>query len=146
MLGKLHFLVSFCPLHRNYPTVALDRLLVPAINHNCVRLFANENGQVAAALIWARLSHEVSERMIHDQVPPRPEDWAGGPDLWFVDLIAPFGDGPKVARHIARNPPQEPFWFARLDGRGRVRKVVTGDALARPGSRVRAEVYGHGAD
>lgn len=126
-LGKLHYLVSYCPMHRKFPAFALDRLLIPAINNDCVRFFENEDGKTCAALIWARLSDPVSERMIYDRIPPGHEEWCRGHNLWFLDLIAPFGHGPAVARHIARNPPDGPFYFARLDGAGQVRKVVQGD-------------------
>ncbi|WP_298494944.1 toxin-activating lysine-acyltransferase [uncultured Maritimibacter sp.] len=127
-LGKLTFLAAFCPLHKTYPGAALASLFFPAINSNCVRFFEDENGATAAALIWARLSDEVSERMLFEHVPPDASEWASGTNLWFMDLIAPFGHGPEVARHIARNPPEGRFFFARLGKGGKVRKVVEGDA------------------
>jgi len=43
-----------------------------------------------------------------------------------------------VARHIARKPPAEPFFFARLNANGLVQKVVRGDAGARGADRVRS--------
>lgn len=132
-LGRLSFLATYCPLHKQFPAAALSRIFVPAINHNCVRFFSNEDDQVCAALIWARLTDEVSERMIFDQVPPTEKDWASGHNLWFLDVLAPFGHGKMVARHIARNPPDGPFFFARLGKGGKARKVVCGDASARRG-------------
>lgn len=135
-LGRLSFLAAFCPLHRAFPSYALSRLFLPAINHDCVRFFSNEDDQVCAALIWARLSDDVSERMIFDQTPPEGKDWASGTNLWFLDILAPFGHGRTVARTIARNPPEGPFYFARLGKGGTVRKVVRGDASARKSNRV----------
>ena len=93
-----------------------------------MRFFEDENGATAAALIWARLSDAVSERMLFEKIPPTGEEWAAGRNLWFLDLIAPFGHGRAVARHIARNPPEGPFFYARMDEAGNVRKVVEGDA------------------
>jgi cytolysin-activating lysine-acyltransferase len=127
-LGKLCFLAGYCALHRGYRGSVLASLFFPAVNHGCVRFFEDENGATAAALIWARLTDAAADRMLHDRVLPGEADWVSGPNLWFLDLIAPFGHGRQVARHIARNPPEEPFRFARLDRAGNLRKVVLGDA------------------
>ena len=143
-LGKLQYLATYCPLHSKYPAALLSRLFVPAIDNGCVRFFATSDGRPGAALIWARLSQNVVDRMTHDQVPPRPEDWVSGDQLWFLDLIAPFGQGAQVARHIARNPPSEPFWFARLDKSGRVNRVVRGDAARAKGDRMTVFAAGRG--
>ncbi len=137
-MGKLQFLASFCPLHSKFPSAALGRLFYPAINHDCVRFFDNEDGKTCAALIWARLSDDVSERMIYDRAPPQPDEWASGHNLWFLDLLAPFGHAGQVARHIARKPPEGPFFFARINAKGEVRKVVQGDASQRQGRRMQA--------
>lgn len=137
-LGRLNFLASYCPLHKNFPASALARLFAPAINHDCVRFFNNEQGRVCAALIWARLSNQISERMIFDQIPPSEKDWASGENLWFLDVLAPFDHGRIVARHVARNPPPEPFYFARLGKTGAVRKVVRGDATAKGRGQVKS--------
>ncbi|TYB83021.1 toxin-activating lysine-acyltransferase [Maritimibacter fusiformis] len=127
-LGKLCFLAGFCPLHRGYRGSVLAGLFFPAVNHGCVRFFEDENGATAAALIWARLTDEAADRMLHDRVLPGEAEWTAGPNLWFLDLIAPFGHGRQVARHIARHPPEGAFRFARLDRDGNLRKVVLGDA------------------
>lgn len=137
-LGQLHFLAAFCPLHQRLPAGWLARIFLPALNNDCVRFFHNDQGQVCAALIWARLNDEVSERMIYENVPPGADDWASGENLWFLDMLAPFNHGRTVARHIARNPPEGPFYFARLDGKGRVSKVVRGDASVRGRDRLRS--------
>ena len=139
-LGWLSFLASFCPLHRGYRGGALAELFIPAINHDCVRFFRNEEGHVCAALIWARLSDDVSERMIFEGKPPQPNEWKSGKNLWFLDVLAPFNHGTMIARHIARQPPEGPFFFARLDADGRVRKVVRGDACSKS-ERVKAYFF-----
>lgn len=137
-LGQLHFLAAFCPFHRKLPASWLAGIFLPALNNDCVRFFHNEHGQVCAALIWARLTHDVSVRMVYDNVTPGADDWASGDNLWFLDLLAPFRHGRLVARHIARNPPEGPFYFARLDRKGRVSKVVRGDAAAQGKDRLRS--------
>ena len=136
--GTLSWLASFCPLHQRFSPALLRSYFLPAVTHDCVRFFANEQGVTAAALIWARLSDEVSNRMIFDSRPPAPGDWNSGENLWFLDLIAPFGHGRQIARHLARNPPEDPFFFARLGADGKIRKVVHSDASKGRHGRVRA--------
>jgi len=102
----------------------------------CV-FFKNDAGQICAALIWARLSDEVSERMVFDRKPPQASEWTSGKNLWFLDILAPFNHGTLIARHIARQPPDGPFFFARLGPDGQVRKIVRGDANNRK-QRVKA--------
>lgn len=125
--GALSFLAAHCPVHQNFSAAMLRRLFFPAAEHNCVRFFQNTDGIPCAALIWARLSDEVSKRMVYDNQPPKPEEWNSGPNLWFLDLLAPFDHGAEIARYIARNPPEGPFYFARIGADGKVRKVVHGD-------------------
>ncbi len=136
--GTLNWLASFCPLHQRYSPALLRSFFLPAVTHDCVRFFANDAGTPAAALIWARLSNEVSQKMIFDNRPPALNDWNSGENLWFLDLLAPFGHGRQVARHLARTPPEDPFYFARLDASGRIRKVVHGDASKGRHGMVRA--------
>ena len=85
-LGRLSFLAAHCPLHRNFPARALMRLFVPAINHDCVRFFNNHQDQVCAALIWARLSDEVSERM--SLTKTHPPKGIGQAVITFGSLIS----------------------------------------------------------
>lgn len=126
-LGKLSFLAAYCPLHRSYPGHLMSAIFFPAVSNGCVRFFENDQGATAAALIWARLSEEVAVRMLSDGRPPSTQEWVAGDQMWFIDLLAPFGHGRIIARTIARNPPPEPFYFARLDGQGRLAKIVEGD-------------------
>jgi len=139
MFGALSFLAAHCPLHSRLHAGLLRQLFLPAAEHNCVRLFQNNKGVPCAALIWARLSDEVSEKMVYDNLPPSPEDWKSGSNLWFLDLIAPFDHGVEVARHIARNPPDGPFYFGRIGMDGKIRKVVHADASK--GRRGRVNSY-----
>ncbi len=125
--GRLSYLSAYCPLHRTFSPALLKSLFLPAVTHDCVRFFANENGAHAAALIWARLSDQAAEKMIYDSKPPVFEDWASGNNLWFLDIIAPFGHGKQIIRHLARNPPEGPFYFGRVGPDGKIRKVVEGD-------------------
>jgi cytolysin-activating lysine-acyltransferase len=139
--GALAFLAARCPLHGRYSAAQLNQWFMPAVEHNCVRLFQNADGIPCAALIWARLSPEVSGRMLKANAAPGPEDWVSGNELWFMDILAPFGHGGIVARHIARNPPAEAFGFARVGADGRIRKIIRVPRTAnKVGRRMQAEI------
>ncbi len=137
-LGYLHFLAAYCPLHRRMPAAWLGKLFIPAVNSKCVRFFRNDKNNVCAALIWARLDEDAVDRMLRDSEPPDESVWSSGASLWFLDVLAPFDHGKLVARHIARNPPPEPFYFARLNKAGQVRKVVRAEARARGPDRMQS--------
>ena len=138
--GALSFLAAHCPVHQKYSAAMLRRLFFPAAEHGCVRFFQNEKGVPCAALVWARLSDPVVERMITDHKPPNPDEWNSGSHLWFLDLLAPFDHGREIARYIARNPPDCPFHFARVGNDGKIRKIVSGDAAAGKRGTVRARI------
>lgn len=125
LYGALTFLAARCRLHGGYSARQLNQCFLPAVEHDCVRLFQNADGLPCAALIWARLSPEVSARMIDQNRAPEPDEWVSGDELWFMDILAPFGHGRVVARHIARNPPADAFHFARLGPDGRLARVVS---------------------
>lgn len=139
-LGYLHFLASFCPRHQKLPALWLAKLFIPAVNNDCVRFFRNEESHVCAALIWARLDGLAVEQMLKYNQLPDQNAWSRGGSLWFLDVLAPFNHGKVVARHIARNPPAEPFYFARLNHTGAVRKVVRADARARGVDRMKTYI------
>lgn len=122
--GALSLLASQCPLHSTFLQKTLNKIFLPAIEHNSVRIFWTTDKKPCAALIWARLSDEVSQRMVTENRTPNPSEWNSGDHLWFLDLIAPFGHGKDIARHFARKPPNEAFSFARIGPDGRLRKVV----------------------
>jgi len=138
VLGCLSFLAARCDLHSRLPLRVLDAIFMPAVEHGCVRLFNNDAGLPCAALIWAKLGDDTSRRMVFEGRLPSGDEWNGGANLWFLDLLAPFGHGQQIAKHIARNPPDGPFYFARLNDAGRIGRVVEGNALRARGNRLRA--------
>lgn len=122
--GALSLLAAHCPLHSSFSARLLNRLFLPAVEHEAVRIFRTSDNKPCGALIWARLSDEVALRMFTENQPPRANDWNSGDHLWFLDLLAPFGHGKDIARHLVRNPPKEAFSFARLGPDKKLRKLI----------------------
>ena len=133
--GALMLLAAHCPRHKTYSSEFLNRLFLPAVEHKSVRIFQTSNGQPCAGLIWARLSDDIALRMFTENRPPKAYEWGSGHHLWFLDLIAPFGHGKEVARHLARNPPKEAFSFARFGPDNKLRKLVEVKSGSQSGSR-----------
>jgi len=128
LYGALTFLAARCPKHRRYPAALLDRLFLPAVENRSAKIFPNAAGLPVAAMIWTHMSKGAADRMIAGNHVPEAADWDSGPDLWILDVMAPFGQGRTIARHFARNPPNEAFSFARVGPDGNLRKVVTVEA------------------
>lgn len=133
--GALMLLAAHCPRHKTYPAELLNRLFLPAVEHKSVRLFRTSSGQPCAALIWARLSEDIALRMFTENRPPKACEWNSGHHLWFLDLLAPFGHGAEIARHLARNPPKEAFSFARVGPDNKLRKLVEVQSASQSGNR-----------
>lgn len=142
LLGALAFLAAHCPLHKDWTAARLKTVFEPALKRQAVRIFRNTDGLPCAALVWARLSADVADAVLTGKRALQPDDWASGDQLWFMDLIAPFGHAGQVARSIARTPPKEPFHFARVGPDGTVRKIVNGDAAAKRGHRLQVRTGG----
>lgn len=130
--GALSLLAAYCPLHKTFSAQLLNRFFLPAVEHKCVRIFRTSRNQPCAALIWARLSDDVSSRMFSEHRPPKADEWNSGRHLWFLDLIAPFGHGKDIVRHVARNPPKEAFSFARVGADLKLRKLIAVESGGRP--------------
>jgi hypothetical protein len=92
---------------------------------------------IPCQLLWARLSDSISVQMKCGTYHLRPNDWNSGDNLWFVDLIAPFGHGKDVARFVIKNPPPEQFQFARVGSSGGIERVISGDASRQRGTRMK---------
>jgi cytolysin-activating lysine-acyltransferase len=137
VLRALSFLASFCPLHKAWTAARLQSVFAPAVQHSFVRIFNNKSGTPCAALLWARLSDPISVQMKCGTYHLRPNDWNSGDNLWFVDLIAPFGHGKDVARFVIKNPPPEQFQLARVGSSGGIERVISGDASRQRGTRMK---------
>lgn len=127
LLGEVAYLSALCPRHRKWPAEVVHTALGPAVRRRQVRVIRDQEGFPRAALVWAYVSDEVHEMLRAKGGLIRPQDWDSGPNLWLIDVLAPFGHGLQVARFIARNPPPRPFWYIRSSEDGTVKKAVECD-------------------
>ncbi|KUF11978.1 toxin-activating lysine-acyltransferase [Pseudoponticoccus marisrubri] len=61
------------------------------------RIYLDEAGRPAGALIWAMLSEEMAETYLETGRLPDVAAWTSGPDLWLLSIIA---QGPVVKQVV----------------------------------------------
>lgn len=138
-LGAFAFLYFRSPRHRDVPVSLARRAIQPPVDLGFYRIFDDGQGVPRAGVTWAMLSEEASARFAATGVL-EPRDWASGPELWFVEIVAPLarGDGARVMRWLRDGTPLRFRWarYLRFDaGIGRHRVV---DCRRLPNGRVGA--------
>jgi cytolysin-activating lysine-acyltransferase len=99
-LGSAVWLWMHSASHRNFPLHTLSALILPALRHRQF-LLAFEAGRPVFYLSWANLSLAAEQRYISQHPLQMPDsDWNSGQRLWFLDLIAPFGQTQKLIRIV----------------------------------------------
>ena len=58
-----------------------------------------KGGRIIGVATWAWLNDETAARMLADG-GVAPGDWASGDQLWFIDVIAPYGDMRAISRDL----------------------------------------------
>lgn len=91
ILGEITWLLSQSPLHKNLFISDLEWFVMPAILLEQFRLYPGPNGQPAGLILWASVSEEVQARLENNQPKLAPQDWKSGPNLWLIEMVAPFG-------------------------------------------------------
>ena len=72
-------------------------IVFPAIAHNQIELFYNEDTNAVGAVVWATLAADVEKRVIKTgRIDLHISEWNEGDSLWIVDLVAPFGHLPYI--------------------------------------------------
>jgi len=95
LLGQIYWLATHSKVHAGYSMATFHKQFTPGIRLNQFRLY-QRNGVPIAFANWAWLSDELHERYRTTDYELRPQDWNTGKNLWFPELIAPFGDGKKI--------------------------------------------------
>jgi cytolysin-activating lysine-acyltransferase len=113
--------------------------LLPALERKQYRIY-HKGTKPAGFVTWAWLNDEVEQAYALNARSLRPQNWVSGDHLWFIDLIAPFGDAKDICRDLRDNVfPNDVGRFLRAkkgDDTLRIMYVHGKDALnkARDGS------------
>ena len=97
VLGEVVWLMSRLAEFRQYLIADLEWLAMPPILLRQFRLFY-QGDQPVAAVLYARVSEEVAQRLDAGAPTLRPQDWQSGDTVRIVKTIAPFGGGEEFER------------------------------------------------
>ena len=103
MLGEMTWLLTQSAMHRVFEIGDLEWLVMPALIHQQFYVFRDGEKPIGLAL-WARCSEEAAGKLERGMIEPENrlslEDWNSGPNVWLVDLIAPFASLENRHREI----------------------------------------------
>jgi cytolysin-activating lysine-acyltransferase len=103
LLGEITWLLTQSPLHRALAIGDLEWLVMPALIHQQFYIFRDGDQPVGLAL-WAKCQPEAEAKLERGMIEPENrltlEEWTNGPNIWLVDLVAPFANAENRQREI----------------------------------------------
>lgn len=125
-LGQVADLMSRSVKYGQYPTACLAFWVAPAIRHQQIYFFLNENGQVCGYATWAWLAEDAAQRLAHDpDILLHFSEWNEGDQLWIVDLLLLSGDlRARLGEMFALFPGIDTAQSLRRRDEGTVRKIT----------------------
>ncbi len=103
-LGELVWLVAHSEVHTGITLDELESIFLHPMHIGQMRRWYRGDAMVGLAT-WAWLDEEAeAEYLATGQVAPGK--WQSGDRLWFVDVIAPFGDVKEITRELRQVIPQ----------------------------------------
>lgn len=102
-LGMMTELALHSPIHRNWSIADIGRNLAPALRVGQCKIYFDERRLPISFATWALVDDECHEALRLRGETPAPDRWASGDHLWFIDVVAPFGDARHLIRDLQRN-------------------------------------------
>ncbi|XKM14503.1 toxin-activating lysine-acyltransferase [Orbaceae bacterium ac157xtp] len=89
--------------HRGVPLYTLSTLLLPAIKRQQFVL-GFKDGNPVSYISWAQMSPEVEAKYLQNgqSLCLNDDDWQSGDQLWFIDIISPFGLNNSMANSFKK--------------------------------------------
>ncbi len=104
--GCITFLAVQSRLRQRQPMAYIDRIILPALKHEQVKIFYDYRGSPVGFVVWAFLSDLVERRFLEDGAWNLHEsEWNEGSNLWIIDVGAPKTSLRKVLRTAIRSLP-----------------------------------------
>jgi cytolysin-activating lysine-acyltransferase len=89
--------------HLGYTVADLSVYVATPILLGQFMLF-HKGAMPVAFVAWAKLSESVAAGYASGTRELTADDWQSGDQLWFIELVAPFGHGAQVLRELRRGP------------------------------------------
>ena len=95
--------LSMASSYREWFVHDIERNLVPALVAGQCKIYLSDRREPTAFATWALLDEECHDALrLHGHNPP-PDRWSCGKNLWFIDVVAPFGTALDLVRDLQRN-------------------------------------------
>ncbi|KQZ63106.1 hypothetical protein ASD54_01610 [Rhizobium sp. Root149] len=102
-LGSMTALALQSPLHRYWRISDIQANFLPALKSGQCKIYFDGPNDPIAFVTWALLDDAAHEKLLSDGVTPNAGQWSSGSYLWFIDIVAPYGDAAKVIRDMREN-------------------------------------------
>ncbi|MGE4665264.1 toxin-activating lysine-acyltransferase [Yersinia enterocolitica] len=103
IIGGVMLLTQRSPLHRAYFVSEWFQQIYPAIILNQFRYYEDERGNPLAFCNWAFLSKKNMNEILSGERDIRKEDWQSGSNMFFPEMIAPYGHAKMMVNDLRRN-------------------------------------------
>ncbi len=125
ILGAISWLMLNSPLHRHYTLADLETRILPGLFHNQYR-FYQQGDRPIGFVNWAWLTEDCGREFATGTYALNHEDWTAGHQLWFPELIAPFGHAKAIVRDLGTNvlPKGTPAKALRINPDGSLRSAA----------------------
>ncbi|NRA88503.1 MAG: toxin-activating lysine-acyltransferase, partial [Rhizobiales bacterium] len=88
--------------HRSNNMLLFETLCMPPIHLNQFRIYRH-NGRPIGYVVWAFLTEELGKQYIVGDFDFKSEYWNSGDQLWFIDVIAPYGHIDQIRHDLQHN-------------------------------------------
>lgn len=106
LLGLAALMISRSRNHISTRVNYLNEIVIPAIKHDMIKFFFDDDGDVVGYVIWASLSEDVESRFLSEgDLRLHISEWNEGRSIWVLDMIVPYGH----VRHVLRKLFSENF-------------------------------------
>lgn len=99
MFGAVTWLLTQQPSGRQTLLGELEWRVMPPLILEQSKVYLRQ-GAPAAFVSWARLSDAVAERYRSAPHQLTVSDWNSGPQVWLIDMIAPFGGAQEILKDM----------------------------------------------
>lgn len=123
LLGELVEIACHMPVLASMELRFLSEVFLRPHNLGQMRRW-HRGGRIVGVATWAWLDAPAVDRMLADG-GVAPQDWQSGDQLWFIDVIAPFGDMRAISRDLRRLFPGQTGHSVRWNEDGTVKKIGT---------------------
>ncbi|WP_154236393.1 toxin-activating lysine-acyltransferase [Yersinia enterocolitica] len=103
IIGGVMLLTQRSPLHRAYFVSEWFQQIYPVIILNQFRYYEDEHGNPLAFCNWAFLSEKNMNEILSGERDIRKEDWQSGSNMFFPEMIAPYGHAKMMVNDLRKN-------------------------------------------